>query len=279
MPLRRLNDRIAVLTGAASGIGRATAYALAEEGCHLVLSDVDADGLDETARVAKTRSGGKQLKISTHVVDVSDRDAMQAFAKAVEDEHGHVHIVINNAGVTVAGEFENQTLDDFKWVVDINLWGVVYGSKFFLPLLQRAGEGCIVNLSSMFGLVGVPMQTSYCATKFAVRGFSESLAAELVDQHIDVVSVHPGGISTRIVHNSRQAGEKAKRSQRKLEKFFEKKAMPASEAAAKIVKGIKRGSPRVLITKETYATDYIKRVFPALPPRLVSRARKLMGVD
>ena len=148
-----------------------------------------------------------------------------------------------------------------------------------LPLLQRAGEGCIVNLSSMFGLVGVPMQTSYCATKFAVRGFSESLSAELVDQNIDVVSVHPGGISTRIMHNSRSAGERAKRSRRKLEAFFERKAMPASDAAAKIVKGIKRGSTRVLITKETYATDAIKRLFPALPPKLVSRARKIMGVD
>lgn len=274
MPLKKLAGRVAVITGAASGIGRATAYALADEGCDLVLSDVDSVGLEQTAREARNRG----RRVSTHKVDVSDLEAMRRFAEAVDAEHGHIHILMNNAGVTVTGEFEHQALEDFKWVVDINLWGVIYGSKLFLPLLQRAGEGCIVNLSSMFGLVGVPMQTSYCTTKFAVRGFSESLAAELADQRIDVVSVHPGGIATRIVHNARNAGERAERAQKKLERAFETKMMPPEEAAAKIVRGIKRGSPRVLITKETYATDVLKRLFPAVPPRLISRARQMLGI-
>ncbi len=275
MPLPRLKDRIAVITGAGSGIGRATAKALAAEGCDLAISDLDEAGLAETVR--QLESSGR--KVVSHRVDVSDRAAMAAYAKQVEEEFGHVHIVMNNAGVTVTGEFEHQSIEDFEWVVRINFLGVVYGAKFFLPLLQRAGEGCIVNLSSMFGLVGVPMQTSYCATKFAVRGFSESLGAELVDHNIDVVSVHPGGIATRIVHNARTAGSRAARMQKGLEKMFETKMMAPEDAAQRILRGIKRGSPRVLITKETYATDVLKRIFPALPPKAVARARKLLGVN
>src|SRR5690349_9388793 len=148
--MRQLADRVAVVTGSASGIGRATAIALAREGCDLALADVDEVGMAETA--AAVRELGRN--VSTHRVDVSDKARMEAFAAEVVDEHGDVHILINNAGVSVTASLADQTLEDFEWIVGINFWGVVYGCKFFLPHLQRAGGATIVNLSSMFGLIG-----------------------------------------------------------------------------------------------------------------------------
>jgi NAD(P)-dependent dehydrogenase (short-subunit alcohol dehydrogenase family) len=274
MSLRRLEGKVAVVTGAASGIGRALATALAAEGCSLALADRNVEGLKATAALAS----GPKVRVRTYEVDVGNEDSMRTFAKAVEDEYGRIHLLINNAGVTVTGEFSNQSLEDFRWVVDVNFWGVVYGCKFFIPQLERAGEGCIVNLSSLFGLVGVPMQTSYCATKFAVRGFSESLGAELADSNIDVVSVHPGGISTDIIKNAKVRGREAQRINAGLLRHFETKTMSPDRAAHKIIRGIKRGSPRVLITRETYATDVIKRVLPALHPKVMNRARSLLKI-
>lgn len=271
MALRSLRDKVAVVTGAASGIGRALAKALADEGCSLALADRDEVGLAETVRICDR----PDVRVRSYRVDVSNESAMRDFAAAVDDEYGRVHLLVNNAGVTVAGEFVNQSLDDFRKVVDVNFWGVVYGCKFFIPQLERAGGACIVNLSSLFGLVGVPMQSSYCATKFAVRGLSESLGAELADSDIDVVSVHPGGISTNIMKNADCVGEEANRMRAGLERFFETKTMPPEQAAQKIIRGVKRGSPRVLITRETYMADAVKRVIPAIPPKVVNRARRL----
>lgn len=275
MSLRNFNDKVAVITGAASGIGRALAEALALEGCSLALADKDALGLEKTATLVRDKVGDK-VRVRTYEVDVGNEASMRDFAGSVDDEYGRVHLLVNNAGVTVSGEFMDQTLDDFRWVVDVNFWGVVYGCKFFIPMLERAGQGCIVNLSSLFGIVGVPMQSSYCATKFAVRGFSESLAAELCDSNIDVVSVHPGGISTNIVKNSRARGEEAVRMQPKWERFFETKTMPPSRAAEIILKGVRKGSPRVLITREAYIGDAFKRIIPAMRPKLVNRIKKLL---
>lgn len=264
--MRNLRDRVAVVTGAASGIGRATAIALAEAGCDVAVADIDEAGLAETARAI--RATGRE--VSEHIVDVASKPRMQAFVDEVVEAHGRVHIVINNAGVSVTAPLAEQTLEDFEWIVGINFWGVVYGCKLFLPHLQRAGSGTIVNLSSMFGLIGLPTQSSYCATKFAVRGFSEALAVELVDQNIDVISVHPGGIATNIVNSSRHWDEGL---QRKAQKYFERHAMPPERAAAQIVDGIRRRKRRVLITRETWATDILKRVYPGLPPRLIGWAQ------
>jgi NAD(P)-dependent dehydrogenase (short-subunit alcohol dehydrogenase family) len=268
--MRNLDNAVAVVTGAASGIGRATALALAAKRCELAIADVDEVGLAQTARLLAEHGS----KHTTHVVDVADKLAMQAFADEVARAHGRVHVVVNNAGVTVGAKLEDHSLEDFEWLVGINFWGVVYGCKFFLPHLQRSGWGTLVNLSSMFGLTGIPGQSSYCATKFAVRGFSESLAIELAHENIDVISVHPGGIRTNIARNSRTNA----RSHQRVIDWFDRKAMPPERAAAKIVTAIERRRHRVIITPEAWLTDVVKRIYPPVPLRLASWAMRKSGL-
>jgi NAD(P)-dependent dehydrogenase (short-subunit alcohol dehydrogenase family) len=271
--MRTLDNAVAVVTGAASGIGRATAVALAANGCTLAIADIDELGLAETRRQLE----GRSTRHSVHHVDVADKQRMQAFADEVADTHGRVNLVVNNAGVSVGATLEDHSLDDFEWIVGINFWGVVYGCKFFLPHLQRAGWGTFVNLSSMFGLTGVPGQSSYCATKFAVRGFSESLAIELANENIDVISVHPGGIRTNIARNSRT---RQTASHARVIKWFDTKTMVPEKAAAKIVKAIERRRNRVVITPEAWLTDVVKRIYPPVPTRLAGwalRRSKLLG--
>lgn len=271
LPMRKLEDRVAVVTGAASGIGRATSVLLAEKGCDLALADVNEVGLAETRRLVESRG----RKATTHLVDVADRARMERFPGEVVDAHGRVHILINNAGVSVTSTVESHDLDDFEWLVGINFWGVVYGCKFFLPHLKRQDEAHIVNLSSMFGLIGLPTQSAYCATKFAVRGFSESLRAELHGTNVGVSSIHPGGINTNIIKNGRMKDDVLRG---KLVRFFETKTMPAEGAAQRIVRGILRDRPRVLITREAYVTDLAKRLFPVLTNEVVTRLRKTSGM-
>jgi NAD(P)-dependent dehydrogenase (short-subunit alcohol dehydrogenase family) len=271
--MRSLDNRIAVVTGAASGIGRATAQRLAEKGCALAIADIDERGLAETAR-SITAMG---REVSTHIVDVADKQRMQTFVDEVIAAHGRVHVVVNNAGVSVTAKLDEHSIEDFEWIVGINFWGVVYGCKFFLPHLQAAGWGAFVNISSMFGLTGVPSQSSYCATKFAVRGFSESLAMELANENIDVIVVHPGGIRTNIVRSGR-GGDDSTRA--RVIDWFDRKALPPEQAAAKIVRAIERRQQRVVITPEAWATDVAKRVYPAVPRRLaglIVRRSKLLG--
>jgi len=265
--MRTLRDRVAVVTGAASGIGRATAVALARQGCHLALVDVNESGL------AEVREDVERLgrRATTHVADVAQREAVRNLVGDVEREHSAVHILVNNAGVSVAASFEQHSLEDFEWLMGINFWGVIYGCKFFLPLLRRAPEGHIVNISSVFGLVGVPLNSSYCASKFAVRGFSESLRAELTGSSIGVTSVHPGGVKTNIVKASRFAEpEDMQGLQERVTRAFER-MLPPERAAESIVRGVRRNSPRVLITREAHLIDAAKRAFPAWASELVGR--------
>lgn len=267
--MKQLVGRVAVVTGASSGIGRATSLALAREGCHLALVDIDEDGLASAA--AEVRSLGRDA--STHVVDVASRAQMQALVGAVLTAHRHAHIVVNNAGVGVASDIVNHDLDDFEWLFGINFWGVVHGTRFFLPTLLAEEEGHIVNISSMFGLIGLPSQSAYCSSKFAVRGFTESLRAELVGTRVGATSVHPGGINTNIAKSSRIAdGDLKERAVR----FFATKTLPPSHAADLIVGAIKHDKARLLIAPEAYATDLLKRAFPSLTSELVARARKLV---
>ncbi|MCR9165666.1 MAG: SDR family NAD(P)-dependent oxidoreductase [Nannocystaceae bacterium] len=266
--MKNFRGRVAVITGAASGIGRALSVALADEGCDLALVDVNEAELTQTAALALRRG----VRVSTHPTDVSSREAMQALPDAVQREHGRADIVVNNAGVTVAANLEDQDLDDFEWLVGINVWGVVYGCKFFLPMLRQSDDAYIVNLSSMFGLVGVPGQSSYCLSKFAVRGFSEAIAAELADTNVRVMSVHPGGISTNIVRDARWGDDREGHS--RAMRFFETQAMPPEAAAQRIIDGMRRGASRKLITKEAYLTDAVKRLIPVLPASWLARARK-----
>jgi short-subunit dehydrogenase len=190
-----------------------------------------------------------------------------------------VHLLINNAGVSVAKTFLEQSVEEFEWLMGINFWGVVYGCKFFLPELLKADEAHIVNISSVFGLVGVPTQSSYCASKFAVRGLSESLRIELSDQRVGVTSVHPGGIATNIAASTRFNDDDESRANHQRAVHAFKHMMPASEAARVILEGIKRNRGRVLITRDAYAVDIAKRVAPNATNKLVEwRYRQLTGV-
>ena len=264
--MKKLTDRTAVVTGAGSGIGRATSVLLAQKGCRLAIADINADGLAETARLIREQG----RPVTTHVVDVSSKQRMQEFATEVVDAHGAVHVLINNAGVAVVANFKDHSLEDFEWLMGINFWGVVYGCKFFLPHLSAAEEGHIVNISSMFGLLGIPQQTSYCASKFAVRGFSEALRIELSNGSVGVTSVHPGGIATNIVADARVSSDAQSPQQHaRMVKTF-KKMMPPAQAAALIVQGIERNKPRVLITRESHLADIAKRLAPALSTDLLA---------
>jgi NAD(P)-dependent dehydrogenase (short-subunit alcohol dehydrogenase family) len=264
--MKKLTDRVAVVTGAGSGIGRAVSVLLARRGCRLAIADINEVGLAETAQQIR----GLGRTVTTHVVDVSSKHRMHEFVAEVVDAHGGVNILINNAGVAVVSDFADHSIEDFEWLMGINFWGVVYGCKFFLPHLVKADEAHIVNISSLFGLMGIPQQTSYCASKFAVRGFSESLRVELASSHVGVTSIHPGGIATNIVADARLAGTaQDPKSHARMVKSF-KKMMPPSEAAEAIVRGIERNKPRVLITRESYLADVAKRLAPGLSVDVMS---------
>jgi short-subunit dehydrogenase len=251
-----------VVTGAGSGIGRALSLLLAREGCNLALADINEAGLDETKR----QLAALGRRVSGHVVDVADRARMERFATEVAAEHGAVHVLVNNAGVTVTSPFEEHSLEDWEWIVGINFWGVVYGCKFFLPYLKQADEAHIVNLSSLFGLIGVPTQTSYCATKFAVRGLSEALWVELKDLNIGVTSVHPGGVRTNIAKSARSEGAELKsRAIDVIDRF----SVSPERCARQIVGAIKKNKMRQLVTRETHFVDVAKRLSAVLPQRLL----------
>jgi short-subunit dehydrogenase len=268
--VRSFQDKVAVVTGAASGIGRALAEDLARRGADLALVDVSTARLDETAQ----RVAASGRRVTTHVADVADAARMEALAAEVVAAHGRVELLVNNAGVSVTGTFEEQSLDDWRWIVGVNLWGVVHGCKFFLPHLRKSREAHIVNLSSAFGLIGLPTQSSYCATKFAVRGLSEALWAELRGSNIGVTSVHPGGVKTNIVRDSRSADESAKQ---KMVERFDRFAMSPEKAAAKILRAVERNRLRVVICRESRVADWAKRLFPAGVHHLVERGYRRFG--
>jgi short-subunit dehydrogenase len=266
--VKTLQGRVAVVTGAASGIGRALALELAGRGCALALVDVNEAGLAEVGE----RARGLGRKVSVHVADVASRARMERLPGEVKAEHGHVHVVVNNAGVAVSGTLLDQSLDDFAWIVGINFWGVVYGCKLFLPLLLAEDEGHIVNISSLFGLVGVPTQISYNATKYAVRGLSEALISELSGTRVGVTCVHPGGIRTNIVRAARASTAKNVEENELIAAQFERWAMPPEKAARKIVRAIERNRARLRIGVETYIGDWAKRLFPVSTQRLLGLA-------
>jgi NAD(P)-dependent dehydrogenase (short-subunit alcohol dehydrogenase family) len=254
--VRQLEGRVAAVTGAASGIGRALAVALAREGMRVAICDVDEAGLAETATLAATARTG--ARIASARVDVADRLAMHAWADAVAAEHGAVNLVVNNAGVALGATIEQMTYDDLEWLFSINFWGVVHGTKAFLPHLLRAEEGHIVNLSSVFGLIAVP----YNAAKFAVRGFTECLRQELevADRRVSATCVHPGGIRTNIARNARNRQTELV-SQEEMARRFDELARTSPEwAALRIVRGVQRNARRVLIGADARAIDVVQRL-------------------
>jgi len=261
--MKNLSGKTAAITGAASGMGRDTAILLAREGCNVAIADVDAKGLDETA--ALIRSEG--VNVSTHILDVSDKEAVYNFADDVVRQHGEVNIVINNAGVGLTAMIDSMEYSDLDWIMNINFWGVVYGTKAFLPYIIKSGEGRIVNVSSAFGLMGLPSQSAYCASKFAVRGVTESLQQELelIAGDIKAICVHPGGIKTNIVKNSRlDKIEGLTPDKEKAAAKFDRIARTTSaEAAALIVRAIKKDTRRLLIGSDARMIDRVQRIFPA----------------
>jgi acetyl esterase/lipase/short-subunit dehydrogenase len=259
--------RVVALTGAASGIGRALAVELAKRNYALAIADRDEAGLAETAAMVRDRT-----TVSTHALDVSDKAAVDEFAKHVVLQHGGVDVVINNAGVSIAGDVSELTVEEIKWLMDINFWGTVYGVKAFLPALQNSADPTLVNLSSVFGIIAPPGQSAYCASKFAVRGFTESLREEMRGK-MHVLTVHPGGIKTKIAASSRIAAAADQEFQKKRKEAFEKRALTQTpeKAARLIADGIENGSDRVLIGMDALQIDVISRVFGPRASKIIAR--------
>ncbi|MBP7475426.1 MAG: SDR family NAD(P)-dependent oxidoreductase [Pyrinomonadaceae bacterium] len=258
---------VVVITGAASGIGRALAVRIASEGvAGIAISDVNEAGLNGTAAMITG------VPVSTHVMDVSKLDDVKQFAGGVIAKHGRVTHLINNAGVGVLGSFEQLSIEDFEWLMGINFWGVIYGCKVFLPLLKAQPQGHIVNVSSVFGLIAPEEQSAYCSSKFAVRGFTESLRHELAGSTVSVSCVHPGGIKTNIARNSRVGENTPEEWKQQGAKFFDKVAKTSPETAAEVIlKGIKEQNPRILIGQDAYAISTLSRLFPAKYLRMIER--------
>jgi short-subunit dehydrogenase len=252
----------AAVTGAASGIGRALTLELAARGCDLALADRDEAGLQAVA--AAVAALGR--KVSVHTVDVSDPAAIQAFAQAAIAAHPSLNIVINNAGVALMGAFDEIDQTQMDWLMNINFWGVVHATRAFLPHLARQREAHIVNLSSIFGIIAPPGQTAYAASKFAVRGFSESLRHELqmADSPVRLSVVHPGGVATSIARNSRMGTgvtDNARRAE-SIERFDNAARTTPGQAALRIITGIENNEPRILIGFDAKFTDLLQRLRP-----------------
>lgn len=275
----------AVVTGAASGIGRALALALAARGCDLALADRDEAGLQAVAAEIK---GAYRQKVSVHLVDVAEPRQIEDLAKAAIASHPRLNIVVNNAGVALLGRFHEISQADMEWLMAINFWGVVHGTRAFLPHLKEQREGHIVNLSSIFGIIAPPGQTAYAASKFAVRGFSESLRheLELTKSSVRLSVVHPGGVATNVANNSRDGAHMTDNLRRaeSLDRFKHMAITAPDAAAVRIIQGIERNEPRILIGRDARRMDLLQRLKPGTYWASIARsidklAGKIKGGD
>ncbi|MFA5124031.1 SDR family NAD(P)-dependent oxidoreductase [Zavarzinia sp.] len=262
--------KVAVVTGAASGIGQALARDFARRGCTLAISDINADRLETLAGELR-RQGTMVL---TQAMDVSDRAAFFAFAERVIGELGGADIVVNNAGVALVGSIDSLPIEQIEWLMGINFWGVVYGTKAFLPHMLAKKSGSIVNISSVFGLIGVPGQGAYCAAKFAVRGFTETLRQEVHGSGVHIGCVHPGGIKTNIAASARvvELPPGAESAEAIAKRFEEIARTTPEQAAATIIRGIERRSPRILIGPDARIISGLVRLLPVAYAALVRKA-------
>lgn len=267
--MKQFGGKVAAITGAGSGIGRSLAVALAGRGAHIALSDIDGDSLADTVGMCE----GRGVKVSSHVLDVADKEAVFAWAEAVVGEHGKVNLVFNNAGVALGAPIDSMSYEDFEWLMNINFWGVVHGTKAFLPHLKASGDGHIVNISSVFGLVSIPTQSAYNAAKFGVRGFTDALRIELeiADCGVSSTTVHPGGIKTNIARRSRRNPEAVALAQgRDIGEEFEKIARTTPDkAAAKILTAVERNRRRTLIGPDAFVFDAMSRLPAGLYQRVL----------
>jgi NADP-dependent 3-hydroxy acid dehydrogenase YdfG len=261
--------KVAVITGAGSGIGRALAVNLAKKGSKLALSDIDTEGLAETVRQAEALGA----TVKSDRLNVAEREAVLAYADAVVAHFGEVHQIYNNAGIAYNGDVENSEFKDIERIMDVDFWGVVNGTKAFLPHVIASGDGHIINISSLFGLIAVPGQSAYNAAKFAVRGFTEALRQEmLVAEHpVKVTCVHPGGIKTAVARNATVADGQNAQS---FAEFFDKHlALHSPEMAAEtIIDGVRKGRARVVIGWEAKALDVLARIIGSSYQRIIATA-------
>jgi NAD(P)-dependent dehydrogenase (short-subunit alcohol dehydrogenase family) len=279
--MKDFKNKVAAITGAASGMGRTLALELARRGCHLALSDVNEEGVAESARMAGTRG----VKVTTARIDVSYRDALFGWADQVVADHGKVNLVFNNAGVALGAFLETVEPRDFEWIMGINFWGVVWGTQAFLPHLKRAGEGHIINTSSVFGLLALPSQGTYNASKFAVRGFTEALRQELdfTPCGVSATSVHPGGIRTNIARAGRidgslrqHTGKDPELARARFDKMLN--STTAESAALQILRAVEKNQRRVLVGLDAKVMDVAVRVLGSwYQPVTALLAKKLMN--
>jgi short-subunit dehydrogenase len=259
-------NKVVVITGAGSGIGRELALQLGVTGANLALSDINREGLDQTIALLASRTGST---VRGYTLDVASREAVFAHAEDVKRDFGAVHYVINNAGATIFGTVAHTSIEEYEWQLGVNMWGVLYGTKAFLPLMLEQKEGCIVNISSVFGLLGFPTQSAYNISKFAVRGLTEALWSELDGTGVRAVCVHPGGIKTSIEKSGRScaaATEEDRQFSAKSEKLL---ITPPADCAADILRGLLKGKRRIITGHKSSTMFWMARLFPNSYPRLL----------
>jgi len=265
--MKQFEGKVVVITGAGSGIGRALALNLAKRGARLALSDIDTEGLAETVR----RAEAVGADVKSDRLNVAERETVLAYADAVVAHFGKVNQIYNNAGIDHNGDVEKTNFKDIERIMDVDFWGVVNGTKAFLPHVIASGDGHVVNISSLFGLIAIPGQSAYNAAKFAVRGFTEALRQEmLISKHpVKVTCVHPGGIKTAVARNATVADNE---DQQTFAEFFDKRlALHSPEMAAKtIVNGVAKGHARVVIGWEAKAVDVLARITGSSYQRIVA---------
>ena len=261
-------------------MGRELALELAARGCALSLSDVNTKGLEETAKLAKA----KGVKVTTAKLDVASREAVYDWAEQTAKDHGGVNLIFNNAGVALNAPLDTISQKDFEWIVDINFWGVVYGSQAFLPHLKASGDGHIINTSSLFGLIGTPGTGAYSATKFAVRGYTESLRIEMdmMNCGVSATCVHPGGIRTEINRSARIAegteklfGVSGEKARDKFDKLLN--TTSANKAARIILRAVEKNSRRVVVGPDAKFMDIIVRLLgSAYQPLIAANTKRML---
>lgn len=276
--MKNFKNKVAAITGAGSGIGQQLAILLAKQGCHLSLSDINEKGLQQTVELLKPYS---KITVTTKKLDVSDREAVKQWAQETVQDHGSVNLIFNNAGVALGSTVEGATYEDLEWIVGINFWGVVYGTKEFLPFIKQTQDGHIINISSLFGLTAQPTQSAYNATKFAVRGFTESLRQELDIEKSGVSSlcVHPGGIRTNIAKSAKMSDSLNSLGMdptKSIQNFDKLLRTPPEEAARQILQAVLKNKRRLLIGSDAKILDAFQRLFPTGYQRASTIVTKLM---
>lgn len=276
--MKSFAGKVAAITGAASGMGRSLAVILARRGCEVAISDIDEVGLAETARLAEAAKPG--IRVTKKWLDVADAEAMKAWAREVATEHGRVNLIFNNAGVSYSATIEGTPQAEFDRIIDIDFWGVVHGTRAFLPFLRASGDGHVINTSSLFGLIAFPGQCTYNSAKFAVRGFTEALRLELemTGAPVSASCVHPGGIKTNIARASKVHSSMAdlgiddhELARKNFEKAFR---VTADDAAEIILRGVQRNDARILVGTDARILDVVQRLLPGSYAGLLARISK-----